>query len=187
MTRSACTAHGSEELLAYWLGEADDAAEARLDEHLVACAECSARLQALVDLGATVRRELLRGTFFSVLAAPFIGRLKDAGVRVREYDLEPGGSVSCTITRDDDLLVAHLHAPLRGVRRVDLVLEDPAMGMRRRATDIAFDPEADRVAVLSNAAYVRTLGYTRQHMRLVAVDGVQERVLADYTFNHSPS
>jgi hypothetical protein len=173
--------------LAYWLGEVDAAVETRLDEHLIACAACSARLQALVDLGTAVRRELLRGTFFSVLAAPFVRRLKDAGVRVREYDLEPGGSVSCTITRDDDLLVAHLHAPLRGVRRVDLVLEDPAMGMRHRATDIAFDPATDRVAVMSNAAYVRTLGHTRQHMRLVAVDGVEERVIADYTFNHSPT
>ena len=187
MTRRLCTALGTEELLAYWLNEIDAATAERADEHLMACADCSARLGALVGLGAAVRRELTRGSFFAVLAAPFVARLKAAGLRVREYEVKPGGSVDCTITRDDDLLVTHLHAPLRGIRRVDFVYEDPAAGLRQRANDIAFDPAADRVAIMSNAAYVRTMGHTRAHMRLLAVDGVEEHVIADYTFNHSPS
>jgi hypothetical protein len=187
MTRRSCTALGTEELLAYWLNEIDAAAAERGDEHLMACADCSARLGALVDLGAAVRRELERGSFFAVLAPAFIARLKAAGVRVREYEVAPGGSVDCTITRDDDLLVTHLHAPLRGVRRLDFVYEDPAAGLRLRANDVAFDPAADRVAVMSNAAYVRTLGHARLRMRLYAVDGVEERAIADYTFNHAPS
>ena len=70
---------------------------------------------------------------------------------------------------------------------MDFVYEDPAAGLRQRANDIAFDPAADRVAIMSNAAYVRTMGHTRAHMRLLAVDGVEEHVIADYTFNHSPS
>jgi hypothetical protein len=182
-----CTAYGTEGLLAYWLGEVEPDAETLLDEHMFACADCSARLAALVELGAAVRRELLRGTFGAVLPAPFVRRLKEAGVRVREYTLEPGESVDCTITPHDDLLVAHLRAPLRGVQRVDLVYEDPAAGMRHRASDIAFDHAAEGVAFMSNAAYVRTLGPARQHVRLLAVDGAEERVIAEYTFNHSPS
>jgi putative zinc finger protein len=187
MTRDACAGHDSQTLLAYWLGELDAAAEARLDEHLLACADCSARLGALVDLGAAVRRELLRGTFAAVLSAPFVRRLQAAGVRVREYSVEPGGSVDCTITDDDDLIVSHLHAALGGVPRVDFELTDPAAGLRQRCNNVAFDPAANRIAVLSNAAYVRTLGHARLRMRLLAVDGGEERVLADYTFNHSPS
>lgn len=182
-----CTASGTEELLAYWLGESNSGAEAKLDEHLFACADCSGRLAALVELGAAVRRELVRGTFGAVLPPPFVRRLKDAGLRVREYSLEPGESVDCTITPDDDLLVAYLYAPLRDVRRVDLLYEDPAAGMRHRATDIAFDPESQGVAFFSNVDYVRTLGPTRQHVQLLAVDGEDERVIAEYTFNHSPS
>jgi hypothetical protein len=34
---------------------------------------------------------------------------------------------------------------------------------------------------------LKTLGHSQQRVRLVAVDGVEERVIADYTFNHSPS
>ena len=181
-----CTDRGTQELVAYWLGEMDSGAEATLDEHLLACAECSERLAALVELGAAVRRELVRGTFGAVLPPAFVRTLKEAGLRVREYTLEPGDSVDCTITAHDDLLVAHLHAPLRGVRRVDLVYEDPAAGMRHRANDIAFDPEARGVAFMSNVDYVRTLGPTRQHVRLLAVDGADERVIAEYTFNHAP-
>jgi len=36
-------------------------------------------------------------------------------------------------------------------------------------------------------AYLKTLKRSQQRVRLVAVDGVEERVVADYTFNHYPS
>ena len=185
MTRAACTT-APQELLAYWLGELDEAHELRLDEHLLACSACSERLRTIVDLGAAIRRELLHGNFGFVLPAPFIRRIKEAGLTVREYDVEPGGSVNCTITPDDDLVVAHLHAPLRDVRRLDLVLHDPAAGTLR-ASDVTFDPEADSLTWVPSVAYLRTLGHAQPRVRLVAVEGVDERVIADYTFNHSPS
>jgi hypothetical protein len=63
--------------------------------------------------------------------------------------------------------------------------------MTRRAAgtarDVAFDPGAGGLVVVTSTAYLRTLNVSRQHVRLVAVDGAEERVGADYTFNHSPS
>ena len=56
-----------------------------------------------------------------------------------------------------------------------------------RVSDVAFDPEADSVTMVPSVAYLRTLGRNQQRARLVAVEGVNERVIADYTFNHSPS
>ena len=185
MTRATCT-KSEQELLAYWLGELDEAQESRFDEHLLACAACGERLRALVDLGAAVRGQLLGGDFGFVLPAAFVRRLEAAGLRVREYHLEPGGSVSCTIAPDDDLVVAHLRAPLRGVRRLDFVLHDPKSGTQR-VTDVAFDPAADGVTMVPSVPYLRTLRHERQRVRLVAVDGVEERVIGDYTFNHYPS
>ena len=185
MTRASCTT-SPQELLAYWLGELDEAHELRLDEHLFACSACSERLRTIVDLGAAIRGELLRGNFGFVLPAAFIRRIKEAGLSVREYDLEPGGSVNCTITPDDDLVVSHLHAPLRDVRRLDVVIHD-ATGGTLRASDVAFDPEADSLTWVPSVSYLRTLGHSQQRVRLVAVEGVDERVIADYTFNHSPS
>ncbi len=185
MTPTSCTT-SPQDLLAYWLGELDEAHESRLDEHLFACSACSRRLRTIVDLGAAIRGELLRGDFGFVLPAAFIRRIKEAGLTVREYDLEPGGSVNCTITPDDDLVVAYLHAPLRDVRRLDLVLQDPTAGTLR-ASDVAFDPEADSLTWVPSVSYLRTLGHAQPRVRLVAVEGVDERVIADYTFNHSPS
>jgi hypothetical protein len=176
-----------QDLLAYWLGELDEARESQLDEHLLGCTACSQRLREIVDMGAAIRGELLRGNRFGfVLPAAFITRVKDTGFRVREYDLEPGGSVSCTITPDDDLVASRLRAPLRGIRRLDIVMHDSEIGTLR-ATDVAFDPDGDSVTYVPSTSFLRSLGHAQQRVELVAVEGADERVIADYTFNHHPS
>ena len=184
MTRPSCPP--PQDLLAYWLGELDAAEELRLDEHLLACAACSERLRAVVDLGAAIRRETLHGDFGFVTSAALIRRMKETGSRVREYSLEPGGSVNCTVTPDDDLVVSHLHAPLRDVRRLDMVVDDATAGTLR-VSDVAFDPAADGLTWVASTSHLRTLGHNRTRVRLVAVEGGDERVIADYTFNHYPS
>lgn len=184
-SRASC-ATTPQELLAYWLGELGEAQESLVEEHLFACAACTEQLGEMVALGTAIRGDLLRGDFGFVLPLAFVRRIKAAGLRVREYELEPGGSVQCTVTPNDDLVVAHLRAPLKDVRRLDLVIEDDKVG-KLRVNDVAFDPSIDGVAMVPSVAYLRTLRNERQRVRLVAVDGVHERVLADYTFNHYPS
>lgn len=187
MTRTACTT-SPQERLAYWLGELDEAQALRFEEHLFACAACTDRLREIVDLGAGIRHELLHGNFGVMLPAAFVRSIKEAGLRVREYSLEPGGSVDCTVTPADDLVVSHLRAPLGGVRRLDIVIEDSMSGTLR-AIDVAFDPAAEGLTYVPSVAYLRTLRHAQQRVRLVAVEGEgeRERVIADYTFNHYPS
>ncbi len=185
MTRGACN-RKPEELLAYWLGEVDKGNELELDEHLFACAVCSERLRALVALGAAIRGELTRGALNIVLPESFLRTVQDAGLRLREYTLAPGGSVDCTITADDDLVISHLQAPLRDVRRLDVLIDNSVLG-KLRANDVPFDPNADSLVAVTSSVFLRTLRHAQQRVQLVAVDGVHERVLADYTFNHSPS
>lgn len=185
MTHPECTTN-VDELLAWWLGDLDDAEEARLDAHLFACAACAARLDALLALGDAIRRETLRGSFGFVVPAAFVGRMRGAGLTLREYTLAPGGSVNCTIGPGDDFVVSHLHAPLAGVHRLDVLIDDATIGQLRLA-DVPFDPAAGELTVVPSAAFLRSLGTTQQRLRLVAVAGAQERVLGDYTFNHAPS
>jgi hypothetical protein len=186
VTRAACTRWSPQELLEYWLGELSEATELRFDEHLFACAACSERLRMIVELGAAIRGEFVRGALNIVLPSPFMARVKAAGLRVREYRLEPGGSVNCTITPDDDLVVAYLHAPLRDVGRLDVLIDDETIG-KLRANDVAFDPAAESLVAVTSSVFLRTLKHSQQRVRLVAVDGALERVIGDYTFNHSPS
>jgi hypothetical protein len=185
MTRAQCST-SPQELLAYWLGELDEAGDLRMDEHLFACPTCSARLQSLVDLGAAIRAEFRRGAFGYLLPPAFVRRIAATGMRVREYNLEPGGSVNCTIAPADELVVSYLHAPLRDVRRLDVVMRDSAAGTVRME-DVAFDPAADSLSLVPGVAYLRTLRREQLRVQLVAVDHAGERVLGDYTFNHYPS
>jgi hypothetical protein len=187
VTRAACLAPlAPPELLQYWLGELDAARELTLDEHLFACGACSERLRAIVELGAAVRQTFLGGWLSIVLPEPFLHRIKEAGFKVREYDLAAGDSVNCTVTPDDDFVVSYLHAPLAGVQRLDVLIDDSTSG-QSRASDVAFDAAAGVLAAVTSTAYLRTLKRSQQRVRLVAVQGTAERVLGDYTFNHSPS
>jgi len=173
-------------LAAYWLCEMDSSDSQAIEEHLFACGHCSARLQRLANLGAGIRQAVEKGASHAVLSAAFVRKLKDAGLRVREYPVQPGTSVACTIEPEDDLVVSRLYAPLVDVHRLDLVFEHPAAGTRHRLEDLAFDRNADEIVVASNTPFVRSLGSTTLHMRLLAVQPDGERELGLYTFNHSP-
>jgi hypothetical protein len=186
MNAPTCHAIFPEQTLAsYWLGELETAAEADLEEHLFGCAACSARLQALARLGEGVKRLMRDGNVRAILSAPFVKHLQELGVRVREYRVPAGGSVECTVTPQDDLVLAHLHAPLNDVQRLDLIVHDVAHGASERVEDVAFDPTADAIVMLPNTAALRHLTSATLRVQLLAVEPGLERVIGEYTFNHS--
>ena len=176
----------TEALSAYWLGELDDSRESELEEHLFGCAECTERLRAIALLGNGIRQATRDGRIHTVLTAVSVKRLQELGLRVREYRVRPGGSVMCTVAPDDDLVVAHLHAPLHDVQRLDVLLHDLPKDTRARIQDVAFDPNADEIVMLPSTAQLRQLSFATQHVRLLAVEHAGERVIGEYTFNHSP-
>jgi hypothetical protein len=176
----------AQSVTAYWLGELDGPAEAEFEEHLFGCADCAGRLNAIAQLGEGVKRLSREGKTHAILPAPFVKRLQELGVRVREYRVQSGGSVMCTITPQDDLVLAHLHAPLQDVQRLDVVLHDRSADARVRIEDVAFDPLAGEVVMLPNAAQLRQVAFMTLHVTLLAVDPAGERAIGEYTFNHSP-
>ncbi len=173
-------------LIAYWLGELDAAAESALEEHLFSCETCHAQLRQLVELGRDIRHSVRAGHLHAVLTPDFVRRLQDSGLRLREYHIQPGGAVFCTVAPEDDLVISHLHAPLAGIQRLDLVSRDETAGTSWRVEDIAFDPRSEEVTVAPDIAMLRGLSHSTHHMELVAIEGTQERMIARYTFNHSP-
>ncbi len=174
-----------DELLGWWLGELAAGEEARLDEHLFACARCAARLDALLRLGEGIRNAVRGGELAFVVPPDFIRRLQAAGLAVREYAMGPGGAVNCTIAPQDDLVVAHLAAPLGEVTRLDLLIEDEVQG-RLRLADVPFDAARGELCVVPSARFLRTLRHAQQRLRMVAVEPGGERPIAHYTFNHHP-
>lgn len=185
MTAPVCNAPLDEQtLIAYWLGELDEASEARIDEHVLGCNACGRGLAQVVALGDGIRAAFRRGSVRAFVSRAFVERAIERGTRVREYRVPRNGSVNCSVAPDDDLLVAHLEAPLAGVKRVDALsyLDDAPPEV---FPDIPFDAASDEVVLAPKIAYVRTLPSHSQRVRLVAVDESGERVIGDYTFNHS--
>jgi hypothetical protein len=175
-----------EALIAYWQGEWPAEQEAALEEHLFGCASCTRRLEGLAALAGGVRAAVQDGAVGLVVSAPFVEAMRQAAMRLREYRLEPGGSVFCTIAADDDAVVSRLRAPLAGVTRLDLV-RGRVGAPEQRVCDLPFDAASGEVLVLPPAAWLKTMPAFTMQMRLIAVDEGGERQIGDYTFNHSPS
>ncbi len=184
MKQAGCTT-SPDELLAWWLEELDADEEAALDEHLFACPLCARRLHAIVTLGDAIRRATLHGEFGFVVPDAFVARMKRAGLTLREYHLDPGGSVNCTIAPGDDFVVANLTVPLAGVQRLDVLIDDTTFG-KARLSDVPFDPNVGGLTVIPSTAMLRAMRNNAQHLQLVAVEPTGERLLGEYTFNHSP-
>jgi hypothetical protein len=187
MNAPSCSAsYPTQSLVAYWLGELDGPAESELEEHLFGCATCTERMNGVAYLSEGVRRVMRGGGLRAVLTAPFVKHLQALGLRVREYRMQAGGSVECTVTPQDDLVLAHLHAPLHDVQRLDLIVYDAAHDRSTRVEDVAFDPTADEIVMLPNTEHLRHLTFATLEVKLLAVEPDGERVIGEYRFNHSP-
>jgi putative zinc finger protein len=187
MSRHGCTAPIPRPTqLAYWLGELDEAAEAQLDEHLLGCDSCAGQLQALVELGDGIRRLVQRGRLRAVVSGALPKRLAEAGLRVREYHVTRNGSVHCTIAPDDDVVLAHLEAPLADVRQLDVLLFYPQGQGQERLEHVPFNASASAVVVVPGTDLLRALPASTMRMQLVAVEHGSDRLIGEYTFHHTP-
>jgi hypothetical protein len=173
-------------LLGYWLGELDPEREARVEEHYLGCTECSRRLEELNALAEGVGAVAQASGVTAVVNEPFVRRLTERGLHVREYRVPQNGSVNCTVAPEDDFVVARLEAPLAGVTRLDLVNIAPDGHSEMRQEDIPFVAESGGVLVSSRIDAVRALPATSFRMRLLAVDDAGERTVGEYTFHHTP-
>jgi hypothetical protein len=174
-------------LAAWWLGELPAGEAERLEEHFFACAHCAARLQWLGALSEGVRAALRAGALGMVVSAPFVEAMKRAGLRLREYRLDPGGRVDCTIAAEDDAVVSRVRAPLAGVKRLDILEDIDEGGQGVELRDVPFDPVSGEVLFMLPPAALKKMPAHVARMRLVAVDEAGRRTLGDYTFNHTPS
>lgn len=172
------------ELVEYWLDETDAAAEARIDEHLLGCAHCSARLGEIAGLAAGTRESFLQGAVGMFLTTAFVARLAGRGLRIREYRVPQNGSVNCSVAPADDVVISRLQAPLAGVARVDAVTYH-AGAEPEILRDVPFDAHSGEVIFATAMRRVRALPTCTHRVRLIAVDDAARQVLGDYTFNHT--
>lgn len=174
------------DLAEYWLGEMSDPRQAEIEQHVFECGACSRTLEQLVAMTEGLRGLAGKGAVATVLTPAFLTRLKERGARIREYRLDPGDSVNCSIAPDEDLAVAHVRAALEGVTRLDVVFENVAGGLAYRFTDVLFNPDEGEIVLAPRAADLRQLYSVTQWIRLVSVTESGDQVLGEYLFKHTP-
>ena len=188
MTPSRCVNPLAPGLLAdYWLEELLMTDEERVEEHLFSCADCSRSLQGMVDLIEAIRELTRMGIVAVTVSQSFLQRLHDEGLNIRQYQVDPGGGVACTITDQDDLVISRLAADLTSAKRVDISQCDAEGNEQGRVRDIPLTRARNEVVFSQSTTALRALGKQRLRLKLIAVDDAEERVLGEYTFDHTPS
>jgi len=172
----------------YWLGALAQPEEEAAEEHLFTCDECGARLREVIALAEGVRKIAREGSLRMVASGSFLKRAAEEGLRVRQYAPPAGGGVQCTVTADDDFLVARLAANLTGAKRVDLCICDDRGVEQLRMADIPVHAGASSILYQESITFAKAMPTSKMIARLVTFDEAGgERLLGEYTFNHTRS
>ena len=175
-------------LLDHWLWEPFQVPQQPdVEEHLLGCDDCSRALERVVVVADAIRDVARAGDVRVVVTPAFLERVVLEGLRLREYRLAPGGSVECSVGPGDDVVAARLTADVGDAARVDLVWLDADGNELERLPDVPVHAAMREVVWVQRTGALRALPRTTAHARLVAPDGGGERVLAEYTFHHTPA
>lgn len=171
-------------LVDYWLEDPAGTDAPDLEEHLLACAECSATLETIAALGEGVRRLGGQGRLHGALVPSILDRLASEGRVIRRYRAAAGGHIHCTAGAEDDLVVLELAADLADVERVDLLYLTGDGALLERVPHV---PVAGGREVLwaSPGERIRALPTATFLVRLMAVESAGERVVGEYTLHHT--
>ncbi len=170
----------------YWLAALAKSEEERVEEHLFVCDECGERLREIIAMAEGIRKLAREGSLQMVVSETFLHRVAEQGLRVREYAPPAGGSVQCTVTAEDDVLIGRLAANLTGAKRLDLFLCDEHGVEQQRMPDIPFQAAAGNVVWQPSMAWAKAAPSNTIIARLVTVDETgSEHVLGEYTFHHT--
>ena len=150
-----------------------------VEEHLFSCDACGARVDRFAALGDGIRKLVARGAFHFSATEALVKELSQRGVRLREYALEPGGDVACTVTAGDDFVLVRYAADVGGAKQVDLER------MGRRFVDVLVDRPRQQVVMALAGEELRKLPDVKIRVRLIAVEAGSERVLGEYQLDHT--
>lgn len=171
-----------------WIAGLPESEEENIELHLLGCEECSTRLAEVMALADGVRRLAQEGTLRMVVSESFVQAAAVKGLRVREYASPAGGRVQCTVTAEDDMLIARLSAELCGSKRVDLSLCDELGREQMRMVDVPFRAEANQVVYQESIAHAKASPTSTVILRLIGFDEAgSELPLGEYKFEHTRS
>lgn len=186
-TTTACaTPLDATVLMDYWLADLAADAEARVEEHLLSCDVCGDRLRETMSLAQRLHALARTGTLQVIVDDGFVRHARERGLRVRDYAVTPAGSVQCTVSADDDMLIARLAMRMSAVARVDLSWCDELGAERQRMVDVPVHQDSGEVICQQSIQWAKASPSMTMVARLLAVDEAGgEELLGEYTFHHT--
>ena len=154
----------------YWLAKLEIAEEEAVEEHLLACDSCGAQLREVIALVEGVRELAREGSLRMVVSDALLKRAVGEGLRVRQYEVPIGGGVECTVTAEDDILIARLAADLTGAKRVDLRMYDERGVEQFRLPDIPIHSSTRSVIYQESITLMKAAPTSKMIARLIARD-----------------
>ncbi len=103
MTASCASPVTWEQLVDYWAGELSGDVEGALEQHLMACAACTATSASVAAL-----TEALRAQIAPLLTADALARLRATGLRIAENPMLPSERKQVPFPAEVDLLIHRL-------------------------------------------------------------------------------
>ena len=172
-------------LLDYWARDLSDGNETeRVEEHLFACGDCSARLQRLAALGPGLATLVRQGRVSGIVSRALLNRMQRDGIHVRMYSLEPGETVPCAVFPGDDLVVAALRADFSGVDAVTLSVSGPGDSPLSQLDNVPVSGPDAEVFWATPAAVVRRMTSMRLQLTLASA-GATRAELGRYVLDHA--
>jgi hypothetical protein len=170
----------------YWLAALPPSEEESVEEHLFDCGECSARLAQVIALAEGVRALAREANLLMILSEEFLKRSAESGLRIRQYAPPAGGSVQCTVTDNDDILVGRLAADLTGQKQVDLALCNQDGVEYARLADVPFGPGMSDIIFQQPIQFAKGAPSQTMIARILGRDeSSTERLIGEYTFVHT--
>jgi hypothetical protein len=171
----------------YWAGELAPRDEARIEDHVFACAACAATLADGEALARGVRRLVHSGTFHALVTDTVLNRLARDGVRLRTYALGPGDVVPCAVWDGDDVVVTRLRGDLSGVDTVSVVATLANGEELTRSEGLTIRPGQHELINAISAPLVRQMPATTVRWRVTGRRDGADRLLGEYTLTHEGS
>lgn len=174
-------------LLDYWARDLAEGHETdSVEEHLFACADCSARLHSVASLGLRLATLVRQGRVSGMVTRAILNRAQRDGVHVRLYSLRPGEAAPCACFPGDDLMVASLRADFSGVDAVTLSVRGPGDSTVSEVHEVPVSGSESEVLWAMPAAVVRQM--PSMQLRLtIASAGPTRTELGRYVLDHSAS
>lgn len=169
----------------YWAECLPAAEEAAVEEHLFACDACGDRLRELTALVEGIRTLARGADLRMVVSDDYVRQARAEGLRVRQYDIPAGGTIHCTVTADDDMLIARFAADMTRAGHVDLSFCDEAGVERGRLRDVPVRQDAGAVIFQESIGFAKGSPSEVLRVRVLGMESDRERILAEYTLLHT--